>query len=66
MVTLEALRAAGLLDELFVTRTDVEIDRDAHQDIRRVLPVEDAELIGEGRTPADPGYRFERWRFNRR
>ena len=66
MVALEALRAAGILDELFVTRTEVEIDPQAHQGVRRVLALEHAELVGEGRTPADPGYRFERWRFKRR
>src|SRR5262245_853177 len=68
MGALEALRAAGILDELFVTRTEVEIDAGAHQGVRRVFPLEDgsATLLGEGRTVVDPGYRFERWRFNRR
>jgi riboflavin biosynthesis pyrimidine reductase len=65
MVALEALRAAGTLDELFVTRTEVEIDPGAHQGVRHVLSLDHAELVGEGRTPSDPGYRFERWRFNR-
>jgi riboflavin biosynthesis pyrimidine reductase len=66
MVALEALRAAGILDELFVTRTEVEIDPDAHPGVRRLLALEDATLAGEGQTSDDPGYRFERWRFNRR
>jgi riboflavin biosynthesis pyrimidine reductase len=65
VVALESLRAAGILDELFVTRTEVEIDPGAHQGVRHVLSLDHAELAGEGRTPADPGYRFERWRFNR-
>ncbi len=68
MVALEALHAAGILDELFVTRTEVQIDPGAHVGVRRLFPLDDgsATLVGEGRTAADPGYRFERWRFNRR
>ena len=67
-VALEALHAAGLLDELFVTVTDVVIDPDAHQGIKRIGPLDagTGRLVAEGRTATDPGYKFQRWRFNER
>lgn len=67
-VALETLHAAGLLDELFVTVTDVTIDPAAHQGIKRIGPLDSGagRLIAEGRTEVDPGYRFQRWRFNHR
>ena len=66
VVILEALHRAGLLDELFVTVSDVEIDPDAHAGVKRVLPLDAATLVAEGQVAADPGYRFQRWRFNER
>jgi riboflavin biosynthesis pyrimidine reductase len=67
-VALESLHAAGLLDEIFVTVTDVEIEPAAHHGIKRIGPLDAGvgRLIAEGRTEADPGYRFQRWRFNQR
>ena len=67
VVVLDALRRAGLLDELFVTVTDARIDPAAHQGVKRVAPARyGARLVGEGRVASDAGYRFERWRFNER
>ena len=64
VVMLDALHAAGLLDELFVTVTDVEIDPSAHESIRHITPLTAAaRLVAEARLPTDPGYRFQRWRF---
>ena len=67
-MALETLHAAGLLDELFVTVTDVTIDPAAHQGIKRIGPLDSGagRLIAEGRTEVDPGYRFQRWRFHDR
>jgi riboflavin biosynthesis pyrimidine reductase len=67
-VVLESLHAAGLLDEIFVTVTDVEIDPAAHAGIKRIGPLDAGagRLVAEGRTGADPGYRFQRWRLNDR
>jgi riboflavin biosynthesis pyrimidine reductase len=67
-VILAGLRAAGLLDEIFVTASDVEVDASRHEDIKRLFPIESrgARLIAEGGTQADPGYVFRRWRFNER
>lgn len=67
-VALEALHAAGLLDELFVTLTDAVIEPGAHHDIKRIGPLDSGagRLIAEGHTDADPGYRFQRWRFRER
>lgn len=65
---LRALRGAGLLDEVFVTETDVVVDDTHHQGVLRIFDFarEGAELIAEGRTAPDSGWRFRRWRFNRR
>ena len=67
-VVLRALRRAGILDEIFVTVTDVEIEPTAHEGVRRLFAfgAEAAALIAEGRTRSDPGYTFRRWRFNER
>lgn len=67
-VILEALHRAGILDEIFVTVTDVSIDPAAHAGVKRITPLDGgaARLIAEGGTPSDPGYRFQRWRFNDR
>ncbi len=67
-VILEALHRAGLLDEIFVTVTDIHIDPAEHAGVKRITPLDagTARLIAEGHTAADPGYRFQRWRFKDR
>ncbi len=67
-VILEALHRAGILDEIFVTVTDVHIDPAAHAGVKRITPLDGgaARLIHEEGTGSDPGYRFQRWRFNDR
>jgi len=67
-VVLDALREAGILDELFATVSDVEIDPGAHAAVKRIgaLAAGAGRLVAEGRSPADAGYRFQRWRFNER
>ena len=64
---LTALRGAGLLDEVFVTETDVTVDVSRHADVLRIFDFEreGAMLIAEGRIVEDPAWRFRRWRFNR-
>jgi riboflavin biosynthesis pyrimidine reductase len=64
-VVLDALHEAGILDELFVTVSDVEIDPAAHVAVKRIAALDDGagRLVAEGRSPADAGYRFQRWRF---
>jgi riboflavin biosynthesis pyrimidine reductase len=37
VVALESLRAAGILDEVFVTVTDTHVDAAAHADVRRIF-----------------------------
>lgn len=63
---LAALHEAGLVDELFVTVTDVRIDPSGHEGVKRLFTLDAARLIAEGRTPSDAGYVFRRWRFNER
>jgi riboflavin biosynthesis pyrimidine reductase len=65
---LRALRAAGLLDEVFVTRTDRVIDETAHADVLKVFDFESegASLIAEGKISPSSGWTFHRWRFNAR
>ena len=65
---LAALRNASLLDEVFLTVTDVSIDEAGHDGVLRIMDVaaDGATLVAEGRTPADPGWRFQRWRFSDR
>jgi len=67
-VILEALHRAGILDEIFVTVTDIHIDPPAHAGVKRITPLDGgaARLIHEEGTGSDPGYRFQRWRFNDR
>ena len=67
-VILEALHQADILDEIFVTVTDVDIDPGAHAGIKRISSLDGgrARLIAESRTDSDAGYRFQRWRFNDR
>jgi riboflavin biosynthesis pyrimidine reductase len=64
---LTALRGADLLDEVFVTQTDVTIDVSRHAGVLRIFDFEreGAALIAEGHIAEDPGWTFRRWRFNR-
>ena len=56
----EALHRAGILDEIFVTVTDVHVDPAAREGVKRVTPLEagTARLIAEHQGASDPGYRF--------
>ena len=65
---LESFHRAGILDEIFVTATDVHIDASEHERVRHISPGEGwgGRLIAEGRTALDAGYVFRRWRFNER
>jgi len=65
---LNALHAAGLLDEVFLTTTPFVIDEAAHEGVIRTFDfeAEGATLIAEGRAAADPSWRFQRWRFSQR
>ena len=67
-VMLDSLHEAGILDEIFVTVSDIEIDPAAHAGVKRITPLDagSARLIAESRVAADPGYRFQRWRFHDR
>ena len=64
---LSALHEAGLLDEVFLTVTDVVIDKGAHDGILTSFDfrAERAELVAEGKISRDSGYSFQRWRFRR-
>ena len=65
---LGALRQAGLLDEVFLTETDVVVDESRHRNVLKIFEFEQegADLIAEGRTGDDSPWRFRRWRFSRR
>jgi len=65
---LVALRAAELLDEVFLTVTPHVVDAAAHEGVLQIFDfeAEGARLIAEGRTAADPAWRFRRWRFSER
>jgi riboflavin biosynthesis pyrimidine reductase len=65
---LEALHAARLLDEVFLTVTPYVIDTSAHEDVLTIFDfeAEGARLIAEGRTAADESWLFRRWRFSER
>ena len=65
---LRALHAAGLLDEVFVTVTDVVIDESAREGVLKVFDfeAEGADLIAEGKIASSSGWTFSRWRFNAR
>lgn len=67
-MVLNALHRAGILDEIFVTVTDVSIEASEHEEVKRIFAFEAgaACLIAEGRTASDSGYVFQRWRFNER
>jgi riboflavin biosynthesis pyrimidine reductase len=65
---LRALRRAGILDEVFVTETDVVVDESRHAGVLKIFSFEQegADLIAEGRTDDASAWRFRRWRFSRR
>ena len=63
---LTSLHRAGILDEIFVTTTDVDVEPSEHQGVTRLFAIEApaACLIAQGEAASDPGYIFRRWRFN--
>jgi len=63
---LAALRRADLLDEVFVTETDVTVDVSQHAGVLRIFDFEreGADLIAHGVVPDDPTWHFRRWRFH--
>jgi riboflavin biosynthesis pyrimidine reductase len=65
---LRALRAAGLLDEVFLTTTPFVVDEGAHEGVLKIFDFESegATLIAEGRAEADAAWLFRRWRFSER
>ena len=65
---LRALRRAGLLDEVFLTETDVVVDESRRRSVLKIFDFEQegADLIAEGRTGDASPWRFRRWRFNPR
>jgi riboflavin biosynthesis pyrimidine reductase len=65
---LEALHGARLLDEAFVTTTDVVIDEAMHDGVVHLIDfaAEGAELIAEGTLEPSGAYAFRRWRLSRR
>lgn len=62
---LAALHAARLLDEVFLTVTDVVVDDARHDGVLRIMDfeAEGAALVAEGQIAPDSGWRFQRWRF---
>ena len=60
-----ALHAAHLLDEVFVTTTDVVVDHAAHEGVQTMFDfaAEGATLVAEGRLEPVGAYVFKRWRF---
>jgi riboflavin biosynthesis pyrimidine reductase len=67
-VILTSLYRAGVLDEVFVTSTDVDVALSQHEGVKRIAALDTGagRLIAEGRAAADRGYTFRRWRFNER
>lgn len=65
---LRALHGARLLDEVFVTVTDVVIDESQHEGVLKIFDfeAEGAELIAEGRIAPESRWVFRRWRFSQR
>ncbi len=63
---LAALHEAGLVDEIFITVTDVRIDPSGHAGVKRLFSLDGARLMAEGHTAPDTGYVFRRCRFNER
>ena len=64
--TLRALHAAKVLDEVFVTVTDVAIDESKHEHVVKIFDFEreGATLIAEGKTSGPSDWHFRHWRFN--
>jgi hypothetical protein len=62
------VHVAGLLDEVFLTETDVVVDESRRAGVLRIFDFEQegAQLIAEGRTSDNSPWRFRRWRFNQR
>lgn len=65
---LHGLHKAGLLDEVFVTYTDVTVNVNEKKGVKKIFDFEGegGELIAEGKISPDSGYIFRRWRFNER
>jgi riboflavin biosynthesis pyrimidine reductase len=65
---LRALRCAGLLDEVFLTVTDVVIDEAGRAGLQKIFDFEreGARLVAEGRLEGSHRWWFRRWRFNER
>jgi riboflavin biosynthesis pyrimidine reductase len=65
---LDALHAARLLDEVFLTITPFAVDESVHEGVLKILDfeAEGATLVAEGRTAADETWLFRRWRFSAR
>lgn len=65
---LRALHEANLLDEVFLTETDVVVDTSKHAGVITIFEFEreGAELVAEGSIGGGSPWRFRRWRFNRR
>jgi riboflavin biosynthesis pyrimidine reductase len=63
-----ALRTARLLDEMFVTTTDVVVDTTAHEGVLTTFDfaAERATLVAEGRLDPTGTYTFKRWHFDAR
>lgn len=62
---LQSLHAANILDEVFVTVTDVDLDPEDRTGVRHIFAFEkeSAMLVEEHRARDDAGYLFQRWRF---
>ena len=67
-LVLDALHEAGILDELFVTVSDVDIDPGARAAVRRIAALDGGagRPAAGGRSGAGAGYRFQRSRFKHR
>ena len=65
---LRALHGAELLDEVFVTSTDLVVDETAHEGVLKIFDFESegADLIAEGKTTPASEWTFRRWRFHAR
>jgi riboflavin biosynthesis pyrimidine reductase len=65
---LRALRRAGLLDEVFLTVTDVLIDEGSRAGLQKIFDFEreGAALVAEGHLEGNRRWCFRRWRFNER
>jgi riboflavin biosynthesis pyrimidine reductase len=65
---LHALHDAGILDEVFVTYSDVIVEESGLQNIRKTFDfdTEGAKLIAEGKINPSSGFIFRRWRFSQR